>query len=91
MKIKEKIVQFQDWTDDKLRQFCGRMSPEKRLVILLTMFVLFGFGSIYIMGSAIYQIGKNEGQQIEIEHIKQLRLNSKDSINQFNYNDYERE
>ncbi|MEG0456224.1 MAG: TraL conjugative transposon family protein [Bacteroides sp.] len=91
MKIKEKIIQFQDWTDDKLRQFCGRMSPEKRLVILLIMFALFGFGSIYIMGNAIYQIGKNEGQQIEIEHIKQLRLNSKDSINQFNYNDYERE
>lgn len=91
MRIKEKIIQFQDWTDDKLRQFCGRMSPEKRLVILLVMFALFGFGSIYIMGSAIYQIGKNEGQQIEIEHIRQLQLHSKDSINQLKDYNYERE
>ena len=75
------IRKVQDWVDDKLRQLCGRITPEKRLFVLLTMFVVFGFASIYIFVSAIYNIGKNEGQRIEIEHIQMLELQKRDSIN----------
>lgn len=85
------IVKVQDWVDDKLRRLCGRITPEKRLAVILTMFVVFGFMSIYIFASAIYHIGKNEGRQIEIEHIKTLELQKKDSINQLNYYDNGRE
>lgn len=85
------IVKVQDWVDDKLRRLCGRITPEKRLAVILTMFVVFGFMSIYIFASAIYHIGKNEGRQIEIEHIKTLELQKRDSINQLNYYDNGRE
>lgn len=78
---------IQDWVDEKLRRLCGRITPEKRLFVLLTMFVVFGFASIYIFVSAIYNIGKNEGQRIEIEHIQMLELQKRDSINQLNQYD----
>lgn len=81
------IVKAQDWVDDRLRSMCGRITPEKRLFVILTMFVVFGVMSIYIFASAIYHIGKNEGRQIEIEHIKTLELQKRDSINQLNYYD----
>lgn len=79
------IRKVQDWADDKLRQLCGRITPGKRLAVLLTMFLFFGFASVYIFVSAIYNIGKNEGQRIEIEHIQMLELQKRDSINQLNY------
>lgn len=80
------VRKVQDWVDDNLRRLCGRITPEKRLAVILTMFVIFGFGSIYIFVSAIYNIGKNEGQRIEIEHIQMLELQKQDSINQLKFN-----
>lgn len=72
---------IQDWADDSLRRLCGRITPGKRLAVILTMFLFFGITSVYIFVSAIYNIGKNEGQRIEIEHIRLLELQRKDSIN----------
>lgn len=85
------IVKVQDWVDDNLRRLCGRITPEKRLAVLLTMFLFFGIASVYIFVSAIYNIGKSEGQRIEIEHIQMLDLQKKDSINQLKFNDNGRE
>lgn len=81
------ITKMQDWVDDRLRRLCGRITPGKRLAVLLTMFLFFGISLVYIFVSAIYDIGKNEGQRIEIEHIRMLELQKKDSINQLNYYD----
>lgn len=83
------VRKVQDWVDDNLRRLCGRITPEKRLAVILTMFVVFGFGSIYIFVSAIYNIGKNEGQRIEIEHIQMLEVQKRDSINQLKFNNNE--
>ena len=52
--------------------------------MLLTMFLFFSIASVYIFVSGIYNMGKNEGQRIEIEHIKLLELQRKDSINLIN-------
>ena len=81
------ITKIQDWADERLRRLCGRITPGKRLVVLLIMFLFFGIASVYIFVSAIYDIGKNEGQRIEIEHIRMLELQRKDSINQLKFND----
>lgn len=81
------VRKIQDWVDDNLRRLCGRITPGKRLAVLLTMFLFFGIASVYIFVSAIYEIGKNEGQRIEIEHIQMLELQKRDSINQLNIYD----
>lgn len=75
------INKIQDWADDSLRHLCGRITPGKRLAVILTMFLFFSIASVYIFVSGIYNIGKKEGQRIEIEHIRLLELQRKDSIN----------
>lgn len=58
----------------------------KRLAVILLMFVFFGGMSIYITVSSIYNIGKRDGQRLQIEHIRQLPLQqANDSINPLNY------
>lgn len=78
------MTKIQDWADEKLRRLCGRITPGKRLAVLLTMFLFFSIASVYIFVSGIYNMGKNEGQRMEIEHIKLLELQRKDSINLLN-------
>lgn len=79
---------IQDWADDRLRRLCGRITPGKRLAVILTMFLFFSIASVYIFVSGIYNIGKNEGRRIEIEHIRLLELQRRDSINnQLKFND----
>lgn len=82
------INKIQDWADDSLRRLCGRITPGKRLAVILTIFLFFSIASVYIFVSGIYNIGKNEGRRIEIEHIRLLELQRKDSINnQLKFND----
>lgn len=62
MKMKKNCIEkVQDWVDDKLRRMCGRITPGKRLAVILLMFVFFGGMSIYITVSSIYNIGKRDG------------------------------
>ena len=92
MKVKKNCIEkVQDWVDDKLRRMCGRITPGKRLAVILLMFVFFGGMSIYITVSSIYNIGKQNGQRLQIEHIRQLPLQqANDSINLLNYPNNER-
>ena len=62
-KKKGYIERVQEWLDERLRQMCGRITPGKRLVVILVMFLLFGGLSVYITVSSIYHIGKRDGQR----------------------------
>lgn len=87
------IEKVQDWVDDCLRRMCGRITPGKRLAVILVMFFFFGGLSIYITVSSIYNIGKRDGQRLQIEHIRQLPLHGNDttkSINHLNRPEYGR-
>lgn len=75
------IERVQDWADERLRRMCGRITPGKRLAVILVMFFLFGGLSIYITVSSIYSIGKRDGQRLQIEYIRQYPLHGSDSIN----------
>ena len=80
------IEKVQDWADDRLRRMCGRITPGKRLAVILLMFFFFG-------GLSIYNIGKRDGQRLQIEHIRQLPLHGNDttkSINPLNRPQYGR-
>lgn len=78
------IVKVQDWTDEKFRHLCGRITPDMRVVIILVMFVVFGGLSVYMTVSSIYNIGKSDGRELGIEHIKRLQLPNDTIINPFN-------
>lgn len=78
------IVKVQDWADEKLRRLCGRITPDQRVAVILVMFVVFGGLSVYMTVTAIYNIGKSDGQELGIEHIDQIRLKNDSIINPFN-------
>jgi hypothetical protein len=88
--IKKKMTEVRDWMEDGLRSLLGRVTPDGRVIIILVLLFVFGFGSIYMTVSSIYHMGKKNGQQMQIEHIKRLEPEQQriDSINhKNNFND----
>ena len=77
------IAEIQDWADVKLRRLCGRITPDQRVVVILVMFVVFGGLSVYMTVAAIYNIGKSDGRELGIEHIRRLQLPNDSIINPF--------
>ena len=70
---------------ERLKSRLDSLSPKARLVTVLTMFAVFAALALYTFGKAVYDIGKSDDRQIEIEHIRQLELApQKRSINQLN-------
>lgn len=88
--IKKKFLAVKDWFEDSLRSLLGRITPDGRVVIILSLLFLFGAGSIYMTVSSIYNMGKKKGQQIQMEHIRGVELQQEtDSINHKNNFNYE--
>ena len=77
------IAEIQDWADVKLRRLCGRITPDQRVVVILVMFVVFGGLSVYMTVAAIYNIGKSDGRELGIEHIRRLQLPNDSIVNPF--------
>jgi hypothetical protein len=86
--VKKIFQRINEWLEDGLRGLLGRMTPDRRVILVLTMLFVFGGLSIYMTVSSIYNIGKKSGVQMEIERIEILRLEQeqahRDSINQLN-------
>ncbi len=92
-KVKKSVEDIRERMELTVRRLCGRITPDKRVAVILTMLVLFGGGSIYMTVSSIYNFGKDRGRRLEIERIEAIRLQSepaRDSINLQNLYDYER-
>lgn len=91
--IRKLINQVNEGLEDKLRSIVRPLSPDARVIVILTMLLLFGGLSIYMTVSSIYNMGKKSGQQqMHIEHIKRLELEHKqeaDSVKQLNDFNYE--
>ena len=78
--------------EDFLLGICGSITPDKRVIVILTMLVVFGGLSIYMTVSSIYNFGKDKGERMQIEQIEVLKLQleqQRDSINQQNLYEYE--
>lgn len=78
------IGKAQDWISDRLRNLCGRISPDMRVIIIVTLLLLFAGLSVYMTVSSIYHIGRQDGQQFEIERVQGLRMRNDSIINPFN-------
>ena len=97
--VRKKIKAFGEWLEDHLRRLCGEITPDKRIIVILTMFLLFTGLSLYFTISSIYRFSKGKGERMQIQHIerlelelrqKQSQLDSVKQINDFNY-EYDRE
>lgn len=86
--IRKFFTKINEWLEDGLRGLLGRMTPDRRVILVLTMLFVFGGLSVYMTVNSIYHIGKKSGVQMEIERIEALRIRQeqarRDSINHLN-------
>ncbi len=86
------MKRVRDWTDkqdERLRRKLEALPQRTKLAVVLVIFTFFAVCALFTFGTALYQIGRENGRQIEIEHIRQLDLPQKqDSINLYKYYDY---
>ena len=69
------MIKLQNSADDLIRWMAGRLSsPVHKIIFIVVMMIVFGFGSIYVTVSSIYNLGKMKGERIQIEHIQMLEL-----------------
>ena len=69
---------------DKRKQIVARfkgyldgLPPETRRRIVLGMLAAFAGLALYTFGKAVYDIGKNDGRQMDIDHAGQVELTAK--------------
>ncbi|MCA4529024.1 TraL conjugative transposon family protein [Bacteroides ovatus] len=90
--IRKIIQRVNEWLEDRLRSLVRPLSPDARVIIIVTMLIVFSGLSIYMTVSSIYNLGKGKGEQMQIEQIETLKLQQqqRDSINNLNHYQYER-
>ena len=54
--IRKWIKRAGERIEDRLRRVCGAISPDKRVIAIITLFVLFAALSLYSTVSAIYSL-----------------------------------
>lgn len=74
--MKERIKEIGYWIEDWLKSQCGKITPDKRLTVILIMLLIFTIGNLYFTFSTIYNWGKEseKQEQLKIGHIKQLNI-----------------
>ena len=85
--IRKIIQRVNEWLEDILRGLLGRMTPDRRVILIVTMLIVFSGLSIYMTVSSIYHFGKDKGERLQIEQMETLRLQleqQRDSINNQN-------
>lgn len=90
--MKERIKELGYWLENKLKDLCGEITPDKRLTVIIIMLLLFTILNLYFTFTAISNWGREQERkgQLKIEHIKQLELEkSKSHFGDFDYQESE--
>ncbi len=80
----KKYSQFQEWVSRRMEDLCSRLTPQQQTIVTLVLFTLFTICSLFVMGDALYQMGKKDGrrEQLDIKHIDSLPIVKPDSLKQ---------
>ena len=95
-KKRKRITVFGEQLENRLRLWCGRIPPGKRITIILTLLFLFAGLSLYITFSSLFNFGDNKKEKMNFKHIEGLQLelrnrrNKVDSLKTSNEIYYER-
>ena len=95
-KKKQNISAIREQVENRLRLWCGKIPPGKRITVILTFLFLFAGLSLYITFSSLFSFGENEREKLNFRHIEILQLGLKDrrdkanSLKPSNENHYER-
>ena len=95
--IRKLINKVTDWWEDSLRSLFGRLTPDRRVILIVIMLMTFSGLSVFISFSSVYNLGKDQGEKMKVDHIKRLQFELKkmqhkmDSLKQPNNFQYERD
>ena len=95
-KNRKRITGIGEQMENRLRQWCGRIPPDKRIFVILTLLSLFAGLSLYITFSSLFSFGDKEREKLNFKHIEGLqleledKLNKQDSLKPINKFQYER-
>ena len=64
-----------------LKGYLDGLPPETRRRIVLGMFAAFAVLALYTFGRAVYDIGRNDGSRMGIDHAGQVELSVKPDNN----------
>ena len=65
----------------RLKGYLDGLSPKIRRRIVLAMLAAFAALALYTFGKAVYDIGRNDGSRMEIDHAGQVELSVKPDNN----------
>ena len=65
----------------RLKGYLDGLPPETRRRIVLGMLAAFAMLALYTFGRAVYDIGRNDGSRMEIDHAGQVELSVKPDNN----------
>ena len=65
----------------RLKGYLDGLPPETRRRIVLGMLAAFAMLALYTFGKAVYDIGRNDGSRMEIDHAGQVELSVKPDNN----------
>lgn len=65
--MRKLFIKARDILDDRLRRMCGRLTPEKRVIAIVVMAVVFAVINFCMIFSAIYNIGREDAKREIIE------------------------
>ena len=58
--MKQMFVRIKETVAEKLRGLCAGLSPEKRMLTVIVLAVLFALGNFYMIFRAIHDIGRED-------------------------------
>ncbi len=71
------IDKITDWWEDSLRSLFGRLTPNRRVILIVIMLITFSVLSVFISFSSVYNLGKDRGEKMQMEHISRLQFELK--------------
>jgi len=71
------INKVTDWWEESLRSLFGRLTHDRRVVLIVIMLMAFSGLSVFISFSSIYNLGKDRGEKMQMEHISRLQFELK--------------
>jgi len=88
--MKKIIKETGEKANDRLHSMCDGLSPKIRLFLVIASLTVFAALAVYMAVSSVYRADKSG---IEVEHIRQLKLNQPgmhtDSINVLKIKEYD--
>ena len=75
--IRKLINKVNECWEDGLRKLFGRLTPNRRVILIVIMLISFSGLSIFMTFSSIYNLGKDRGEKMQMEHLSRLQFELK--------------